>query len=422
MSSRWLREITYDYSGVNTNWWRKAYSLWLRYVMDFTFQTESVAGGNSWVSTEKNGTGGAFAGATYSFTDAAATFVIADQGKYLIINDNTNPVNAGIYKIRRYVSSTEIEIDFRAGYQEYPIASSGLAWRICAGDYQVPAAEGDYVRLQSRHSTGWAVELTRTVSLHYAIIFRVATNGSWSGPTIGNIATPARYGVMIKTLSGSGWGRQTFFSEGDYDGEWLHFFVLDNNPGQGGGSVPLLDVNSIQLMSIARVTPIEPGMTDDELISLRGIQGDGYNGTWDGGVRGYNAIQPGYMWNAQQNIQCVIWGVDYSSAGYLSAFGRMWRRQANRRRGDKLEAFYGEPIITDENNYAGNYQIIGYVKGRWIIPLLLTHPYYSAWNDVCRSCHKLAPLNMSGDRDKLLLSDGIVIPWCGLSVIGQGNI
>jgi hypothetical protein len=411
MSSRWLREFPYSTYSTDQSFYPKLYALFLRYVMDYTLQTESVAGGKSFVSTDKSGTGGSFAGGNYVFTISSGLFDSSDVGKYLIVRDNTNPVNAGIYKINWYSDTNNITIDYKAGYGEFPVASTSLTWRICGSTYQVPSTASDYVRLQSRHTTGWAIELSLTTSLWMRV--RVATAGEWVVKTIGNFTGLDQAQDTIGLRKQSGGLYVSYYAEGDYDGEWLHMWM------QYRGDTSLDDTGGpIQLVSIERVTPIEAGVTDPELLVLYGpsLRVTNVN---DGGGRWYSSdYAHGQAWI--DNIQSEGNGFmfDYSSSLSSTAFTRWNNREVNWRRDGRLEAFHGTPFILDENNAYGYYRLLGYMKGHWTVPFMAMS--YSKDLDYVayRKIHRMVTMNMSGTRDKLLILDGIVVPWCNLTIRG----
>jgi hypothetical protein len=339
--------------------------------MDFSFQSESVGGGRSWVSTEKNGTNGAFSGSSEIITDAiAASFVSGDVGKFLIVKDNANPATGGIYKIIQFISTTQVMIDFRAGYGEYPATASGLSWWICGGSYQVPIV-GEYVRLQSRHTTGWAIQITYGDWPYYGMWFMVAPAGNWSSNVIGVFSDPHRYstGWTVSGVDGPYPGRTTFWAEGDYtDCEWLNFWrtpIEDNI-----GSNPAQRYGHPQMLRIARLTPVDVGHVDDELILLQGPGLPGQAATALGDRSYSYDFSRGLTYSRLAAGTVVGYLFDYSLGDYTYGFARWQGRQVNWRRGGKIESFVGTPYVIDENNLSGRYQIFGYVKGHWSIPII----------------------------------------------------
>lgn len=361
MSSRWLREIGYDYYVCGTSrFWQKCVALWLRYVMDFSLQADVCASGKSWVSTEKTGTHGSFDGSSFNFVETVSTpFASSDRGKVLVVNDPVNPENCGIYVITAVNSTSSVLIDFRAGTLEYPTVAPGnnITWYVCGGSYQCPSTNNDYCRLQSRHSTGWAVELTSRDGYYTeGLTFKIATTGSWSGPVIGNLYNP---GVQ-SSHGGGGVVRMNHWMEGDYDNcEWVHFIQhVSNGFGTGYQAVG----NQIQMISIERVTPIESGLPDADLLVLKGALWNIGIGK-DYGNRDYLDWSRGLSWCTDKGSEAVGYSVDYSYSGYASSFARQYRREQNMRRGNLLEAFYGEPYIIDPTNVANYYRYLGYLKG-----------------------------------------------------------
>lgn len=442
MASRWMREICYDYSGSSSaRFWNKCYALWLYYVMDFSLQSQYCSTTGDWIGVEKSGgTHGAFSGSDFNFTTSGGdpAFGPTDRGKILIIQDNNHPENAGLYVITAYNSTTSVLIDFRAGTLEYPTASTDLSWWVCGPTYKVPIDQ-DWIHLQSRHTTGWAVEVKcQTGSFSEPVVFRVAPLGNWSGAVIGDFAAdnvdPVRRMTGItNSHGGGGVSRQTFWAEGDYDNcEWVHMW--SQNPSSGGGSGAISHDNAIMLVSIERMTPIEVGTPDSDLIVLKGPNSWYGRNTQDQGDRRFGLTVSAYDYNFGRGTSwCTDKGgemsgfcVDYSYAGYQSSFARQYRREQNIRRGDKLEAFVGEPYIIDPTNMYGYYRFLGYMKGHWIVPLLAATSVAASITHLTanRVIHKMAPINMGAgsDRNRLHITDGIVIPWCGLSLIGQGLI
>jgi hypothetical protein len=419
MASKWLRDIVFDTSISSTGiFWKKAYALWLRYIMDFSFISESVGVGKSWVSTEKNGTGGVFSGSNYEFVDLAGTFDTSDKYKYIVINDNTNYVNAGIYRIRTVVSTTKIIIDYRAGYGQYPLAATGLSWWICGPTYQTPSVDDEYVRLGSNHTDGWALEL-RHFNGAGRLNVRVAPGGDW-GKVLG---TEGGYSYYYPGLESSTEGRCvfTYWAEGDYDShDWIHLFqcrpIYQDTPR-----------STMNLVSIEHITPVESTLAPYELITLRNAL-QAY-GNRDCGGRQYESLRSlGWVWSDLAGGVVRLRLLDYTYSGRNNNFcvsaGHINGREDNLRRDERREAMRGSYAIIDENNTTGNYQILGVVNGHWTVPVYPRAPIslygYGDFGEGDRAAHKLMMLNMDSDGDLLLLVDDIAIPWCGLAIKGCG--
>jgi len=420
MSSRWMREIVYDINNSGSvDWWRKAIPLWIRYVMNYSLQVENCGAGRSYVSTEKNDTDGVFSGSDYLFTTTVHKFASSDVGKYLIVRCDSAPKNGGIYLITKFITDQQIQIDFRAGYQEYPDSATGALWWICGPTYQIPAI-GEYVRLQSRHSTGWALEWTHGDWAYYGQAVRVAPNGNWSDKIIGTFygAWPtgdSRDYTGFWTAYSGGAGRWTFWAEGDFENcEWLRIW---DQALEQGSQLP----GMIHAISIERVSPVESGHSDDELIVLRGGAIVNTGEQRDTGDRNYDSVRArGRTWSVLLNGEVTGYVSDYSYSGFVNGFA-MSIKEPNWRRDGKLEAFVGSPYLADENNAAGAYQLLGFLKGHWTIPNLPTNQFGGSWNhNYGRDTHRMVPMNMNGDKDLLMLCDGFCIAWCGLSVRGQG--
>lgn len=421
MSHRWLREITYDYNGAasSQDFWRKAIALWIYHIMDYTLQTESCGAGRSWTSTEKNGSRGSFTGASFLFSDSGNPFVQADVGKYIVIKDDTNFATGGVYKIIRLVSAGTVEIDFRSGYQEYPSAAADLSWWLLASSYQLPTV-GDYIRLQSRHSTGWAIEICFRDWPYFGLSFRLAPSGDWvNGPILGTVSDPNRASFGFHNWGGGGSGRQMFWLIGDYtncESLWIVQSVYDRGSwGEG---------NRLIMLSFSMLDPVEPGLPAVDLVVMKGaVIESAPSSDPDVGTRIYDSsLGRGVSWCTRTNSELNGYSFDYSSGSYTAAFGRYQPREPNRRRGDKIEFMIGHPYITDENNAYGGYAILGFFKGHWTTSIFVEANHNLEASDVNRHIHKLFPVTMLIDRDCLYLTDGIVVPWCGLSLIGQGII
>jgi len=417
MASRWLRFL--HRGSVTTQYcYKKIVALFLAKCMDFTVQAD-VATGGSWVSTEKNGSTGAFSGSDWNFTDSSAPFTKSDYGKYLIVKDNTNPANAGIYYIRKFNSTTSIEIDFFTAPDEFPASSTGLSWWIVGKDYQLPSDPTDYCRLKSRHSTQWAIELTGLSAHTGSLIINVSVDGTWetSGRILGTDAGAGDEGPGLDVSTGFG-DDCVIIVEGDYDGEWLH--LIDHTIADGSSHLLARPCGVL----IARLdNVIEAGKTDHEKIVLAG-------GNTAGGIN-YRWWQSSY---ASDDLgYCRYWHEDTSQQkiGYmitLSYFGSAqcyvidnlpWYSEAtpefNRRIGTpeiaKMPLYDGTYVLADPHNNDNLYHFLGRLKGHYRTTRFPNDPtQLSASGPPYRY---MTPLNLNGTRDTLIVADGFVINWNG---------
>jgi len=386
----------------------KATAIFLQNVMGYTFQSTNCGAGRSWVSTEKNGTNGSFGGSDWIFTESSSEpFSTSDADKYLVVRDDTNPRNGGIYRIRRYISSTQVEIDFKSDfYYEWPTASTGISWWVVARTYELPSAHGDQVRLQSRHSTGWAVELNYH-STYNAVWVRVAVTGDWGGKVITSGSPSLGYGFTTTSSScGAIWN-----AEGDYDGEWLHLWLkqvdyntsFDESVGGVCGGI-----------MISRIDPIESGHSSDELLVVCGNTNAGFLTAWlqNGFNRSTDDRSSGHVAAWSDNLNSVLDGymLESTAAGWGNGFSHNYYRQPNRRIGNKIELVQGTIVILDPNNVKASYQILGRIKGHYT-----SRAFCSGLGRCGTIGYRHLPLTKDSSKDLLMIQDGWIIAWPGVT-------
>lgn len=414
MSSRWLREIPASATGSRAwsdRFWCKAVVLFLYRVMGYTFQSETVTGGNSFVSHQKTGVGDV-TGTGFNFSRTSGdVFASTDVNSWLFIRDDANPRNGGAYQIVGYVDPNNVIIDFAGGPTEFPTASASVNWWLTSQSYQVPVTSNDTVDLQSRHSTGWAIRLTINNSSGMRYFWaRVCVDGNWAdGKILGASSAPTamHYGPYDSTV---------ISVEGDYDGEWLNLIVTKVE--QSGWQ----DANWMRsdMVSVARIDPVETGHDTLELTALNGGYGpDSYCGSRLSQVAaGYNDTWGlGRVWNVAANAEKYIFPVELSIGGLSNTIE--WQRfprtaQVNRRLGDKLEVRYGTYFIMDQNNIAGRYQLYGRVKGHWTLPIFESCSGNYNWNLDQRPQKRFFPCTWQTNKDFLVLQNGFMIPWPGV--------
>lgn len=134
-------------------------------------------------SVEFSGSDATFDGTSWVLTSAAAPFSATDVKKLILLNAPDDSVTTGVYMIKRYISATQVEIDFRADpTSEFPADNTlgtPITYRVWAHDYASPSSNGDYWRIQSPDSSNWAIEW-RYYSADEAWI-RIAVDGNWGG-------------------------------------------------------------------------------------------------------------------------------------------------------------------------------------------------------------------------------------------------
>lgn len=393
--SIWMREVYIpeldNRAGIRTS--MKLLAYFLRYCCGFTNCTESVSvGGQHFWSHEKTGAGtGSFSGTDFVFSATGAPFASTDRDKWLVVQDSTNRRNAGVYRIKGYTDSGNIIIDFRSAPNEYPTASTGLSWWILGSSFELPSTQGDYFRCQSPHSTGWAVQMTYINwygGMGGVCINRitVAVDGNWAG---GKILSYVDYGFAAYTNHDLFWG-----AEVDEAGEYANLFCY--SMASNGA-----DTNYFSGAIISRVTPLDIGHSDAELLALCGAT-DPYAA---GGrfYRNYDANMLGHcrVWSDLNNAQINAYMTEYTYAGHAAGFTGWTLQDPNQRLGGLNEVMSGTPIICDPDNSANAYQFYGWLKGHW----------------TARGSFPIKTLMSTNGtlKDRYHIMDGIVIAWPNLS-------
>lgn len=418
MASRWLRflhrgQVMPQYC------YKKMVALFLYRCMDFTLQSD-VATGGSWVSTEKNGSAGVLSNSSWNFTDSSAPFTASDYGKYLVVKDNTNPENAGIYYIRKVNSTTSIEIDFFCVPDEFPTASTGLSWWIVGKDYQLPSASSDYCRLKSRHTTEWAIELTGLSAHTESLIINVSVDGTWetSGRILGVDAGDEGPSLVI-TPAGFLGDDFVIVVEGDYDGEWLN--LIDHQIANSS----VHRYSKPKGVIIARLdNVIESGKTEHEKIVLAGGNVTGYAG-WRWFESNYADDDLGRCryWHeatSEQKIGYMIATSYFYASNCDVKESRPWDSDAlfefNKRLGSygrsKIPLYDGTYVLADPNNTDHLYHVLGRLKGHYRMNVFPTMPNAGSTDIQYRY---MTPLNLNSTRDLLIVADGFVINWNGFT-------
>lgn len=408
MASRWFR--WYNFTTYSSYLFQKAIALFLNKCMDFTVQA-NVSTNGDWFSTEKNGTTGAFGGSDWNFTDSSAPFVSSDRDKFIVIKDNTNPKNAGVYRIRRFNSSTSVEIDFLTCTDEFPAASTGLSWWIFAGDYQLPDDyQDDYCRLKSRHTTEWAIQLQSWQNSNW-LTAAVSVDGTWetSGRILGSTET-----LRPRIEVGVGLGRDyVLFMEGDYDGGWLTAWGRKLTEGwtynQG---MPFAGWMIARLDNI-----VESGKTEYEKIVLTGgnLAIPAFESNYD-----TSSIGKCRYWFEETSEEKEAYMIDASYFGYVACFVKnapMFQDgqipEMNKRIGSptkgKLPLTKGTYVLADPNNTDNLYHMLGRMKGHWRMNIFRPDPA-SGSNAASRT---MTPVDLNGTRDLMIIADGFVINWNG---------
>lgn len=394
MAMYWMRGLfTYGDPAAVTYYYVKHLALFLLKVVGYTYQSQYTTGGTDFTSTEKQSTGavGSVTGSSWVLTDSSAPFESTDGGKLIVIKDTQHPENCGVYPILQFLTSSTIVVDWLGENTEYPTSSSTISWWILSTSYEAPTTVNDYIRLQSPHSSGWAIEL-KCGNTYYdgGARINIAVDGDWSGPRIIGTASVTLNYASPKTYS---YG----YAAASDDGKCLIAFRQWMAP-------QTILIGTL----ISTVEPIESGHADYELI---GMASGGQHGVFYVPVISrYTTASWGLgggivrMWSDKTMAQADCYMADYAAAGAAAAMCRpyiggssIWR-EPNARMG-KMEVMYGTPVYAETNNnsYNPEYSIMGILGGHWTTK---------------GSIPRIQPLSTDGIKwDRLHLGNGIVIEW-----------
>ena len=132
-------------------------SMFLHKVVGYSLIDELVAGGRSYVNCfSDSGNDGSFDGSSTIFTASSASFAYPDCVGQLLVLKSTNhaAVNGGVYRILRWLSSTEVVIRYESS--RMPVADTGIDWWLME-DSLYPNTLNDRVVLGSPHSIGMEI-------------------------------------------------------------------------------------------------------------------------------------------------------------------------------------------------------------------------------------------------------------------------
>jgi len=375
----------------------KFFALFLEKCCGYTFVSESVNTG-SFRSTEKTGTGGAFAGSTFTFTRSGgdSTFASTDLGKWILILDATNPVNCGWYRIIGYTDANTIAIDFRSLPSEYPVAASSLSWWLMADNYANPSSDGNYIRLQTPHADGWQIQLMATYSGN-ELALRLSLNGDWTAtgkilPGTGDLS-PAY--PRIKGNYGGG-ENLWCFGLANTEGTMLHLWTYG----------PTLWYQPQHMCSVSLIEPFDSQHdVASERWALQGVNlGSGGNyfvNPWAHYDSRY--LQWGNLvtWQERFNVaKNYCYPLDptrsWEGEGFSYSSGH---NEANARTG-KNDYIDGTLMVKDYTNARDDYEIFGIVRGAYRMRRGF-------------SAHK--PLSRVTAKDTLHIANGLAVDWPGIT-------
>jgi len=382
MASRWLRLACFCGWNGAEGFRIGAYKFlpfFLRYVAGYTFQSESVAGGNSFFSYEKTGTTGSFSGTSFVFTGTG--FASTDVYKYLFVRDDSNDINCGCYPITRYVSPTQIWIDFGGFRTQFPSAGSNISWWIVSDSYQRPVAHLDWCRLQS--PAGWAIQwyVVNPFGDQQDAGIITSLDGTWGTRQINIYGSP--YGLIFNNGGGPQSQRIMWHLEAEKTGSYLilfdiNFYTQGANPSWYFGYVSGYTMSAITPIGATAYSPYElwsvaHGNTDRGWIARNASNAATLN-WYDFGCR--------YVWDEKAQVARRAAFLEPTYSTVANSCSRWTGREHNRRLRSlgalKLECLDGTPIIVDAGvegwgGWAGdmgiaNYNLRGVDKSHVTIP------------------------------------------------------
>jgi len=344
-----------------------------------------------------------------------ASFGINDVGKVLLTVDAANVNNNGVWMILRCISANAVELDFYADPNngEAFVSASGLTWYMWEAT-SVPQTNGDIGRLDSQHSTGWAIEIERHATVANAM-FRVAVDGDWAGS---------------KILGQKGLG---FLSAGDPDGGIISAEVETSGLYLNLWTSEIADAsvnNSIPNgLIITNLTTVEAGKLDIEKVCLLGVAT--ISPIAKDMVRfGTDVLGRGQLWNEVIGEVVVTALVEPSYYNSADGFTDLINREGNSRLATRTasgllpwdvapsevfssssEVFSSSLVIQDYDNASptGLYEIVGWTQGH-LVSRRFEH-FDDAAPDATDPRRRNILLTQTNPGDKIHPWGGFVFGW-----------
>jgi hypothetical protein len=375
-------------------------------VADVSFVLTNMTGGlDGWVLTDS----------------VYGAFTTGNVGATVCVVDPTSAVNNGVYRVRRFISSTKIELDFAADLDngEAFVAASGLTWYIWGTAYDIPATNGDLCRLASPHSSGWAIEFSRINwgGQESDSGVRIATDGNWGGSRIlGTKHLATQYATShIKV---------TLCVEVDLDGDYLNMWYTWNSGAPGTGNIESILAGVL----VSTLETIEPDRATYEKTALFGMstylvvdrtQFARFNDSYFDRVLGC-----GFIIDEASGVpvQRYCFLVDPSYLGSTDGFVSWTNREANSRLASrtasqllpwdvpKNDVWEGSLVIQDFNDESnvGSYEFIGWAKGHQVSRRLDYIPNESTYTT---RRNNIQCSQDGGDRNRIYTAAGFIFTW-----------
>jgi hypothetical protein len=427
MAYYWFRGHTSNEgegSAVGLNQWMKLAYFFLKYSCGWTDESQYVQGsdqsyiGNATGSEIITGSDGEFLASTWSFQDTIATnpFIAGThEGDYLCVVDSTNKVNSSVFPIKKVYSTSKVDIDFKADFDnaEYPTAASGLTWYVIPKNYELPNTVGDWWRLQSPHATNWALKVAHKETSRVGI--QVAVDGNWTGSKL--------IGGGSDTTDGS-------FYLTSYGNNRFHIFdmIVESTGkllfiGVWSGYMNSGHLDHYQNLIVNEITPTETMEAYEEIALLAPAVAHETVPFRDNADSKFGLFR---TWNEEVQQPSTGYMIEYttSESGINSENSPLasnpFRPIGNRdatpgQRVGKLINYSGDVLVADVESAARDFRVVGYTSEYRVCSAL--HTGYGCRVDYVGEQRWRGPmaLTVSSARDWLYHSNGLCLPWCGLT-------
>jgi hypothetical protein len=387
--------------------------------------TESVASGSqSFISTEKGGSDGRFDGTDWILTaDSTTPFLATDVGKLIVlVAPDSTVLTSGVYRIKDFVSTNEIKIDYRANpSSEFPpdnTAGTPITYKVFAYTFEAPSTNGDYWRAESPHSTSWALQWNYQ-GTNEAYIY-VAVDGDWGGGKLlgGNAGTANDLNFRISGAQ----DRSLIDVIVEDSGE----FLLVSNHAYDDDSFN--DYRAQQAFMVNKLTPMpDLSLADEECIALFGSRNTNDSAFWR---RDYSYVDyvmsSGRVWSNSYGdyLRCHVSDLSYFRGNQSLATRSSW---ANSYRDTNVEEYdiighlvnyKGEVVkTTDNTNNSLKLRVLGTTQHYLVIPPIHVRYGASSTNiDAQTTSYPPRTLSLASATAKDYLAiQKYAFPYCGLS-------
>jgi hypothetical protein len=348
----------------------------------------------------------------WELTDSGTPFTVgSDEKKLICIVDSTNTENMGVYSIRRVISTSKVELDFRAnkGMGEAFTASSGITWYMLAKDSNIPDTNGDWFTLRSAHASNWAIKIIRYSGY---IGLNVAVDGNWGGTKILG-STVGECAIEHDANRNSEWN--AYYST---DGEGLYIWSYDVIAASSDHRV------EVRGAFVAVVDVIEPEVTDIEKVGLFAATqgGSSFFKRYYADITFRQGISDCKCWN--DDLKSEIWGHIVESSPYNSTNCKSQYQtpETNHRfaaEGEvvgKADCRKQNLVVLDINNRGGDTAHIGWITTHYNTyswHLYGVSPGEPGFQD--KPFRRNISFTLSTSKDLMYIGAGLLLPSPGLT-------